>query len=171
MRKRIIAVTVIGVLWAGAASSGPLEDGYAAYQRGDYETALKLLTPLAKRGDPIGQSYLAIAYLQGNGVTQDYAAALKLFRRAAAKNETSSQFYLGLMHENGWGVARDYVQAYMWFALATAGGRDVASSRDYVASMMTPDEIARAQQLALAWKPKAERDELAMDSRTTFKSQ
>ncbi len=132
MRKRIIAVAFVGAVWAGAASSGPLEDGYAAYQQRDYETALKLLTPLAKRGDPIGQSYLGVAYLQGNGVARDYAAALKLFRRAAAKNETSSQFYIGLMHENGWGVARDAAEAVKWYRLAADHGDALGQSQLHI---------------------------------------
>lgn len=40
---------------ATPASAGPLEDGRAAYDRGDYATALRLWGPLADQGNPSAQ--------------------------------------------------------------------------------------------------------------------
>ena len=37
---------ILFVCAAGPAVAGPLEDGYAAYNRGDYATALRLWRPL-----------------------------------------------------------------------------------------------------------------------------
>lgn len=55
-------------------------------------------------------------------------------------------------------MRRDYVQAYMWFNLAAAGGddkiaREAREIRDKLAGTMTPEQIARAQNLAREWKP------------------
>ena len=55
--------------------AGPLEDGLAAYRRGDYATALSLLKPLAEQSDPLGQAQLGIMYAEGEGVAQDYVQA------------------------------------------------------------------------------------------------
>jgi hypothetical protein len=42
-----------------------------------------------------------------------------------------------------------------WFNLAAASGNeDAAKARDQLATMMTPAQIAEAQQLAREWKPK-----------------
>ena len=91
----------------------------AAYQRGDYATAIQLLEPLAEGGN------------------------------------ASAQYTLGLMYAKGEGVPRDPVQAHFWLDLAAAkGDAEAAKSRDLLAAMMTPSQIAEAQQLARAWMPK-----------------
>jgi hypothetical protein len=52
----------------GAAVGGPFEDSVAAYQRGDYATALRLLDPLAEHGTADAQFNLGIIYNKGQGV-------------------------------------------------------------------------------------------------------
>jgi hypothetical protein len=39
----------------GVAFAGPLEDWQAAYDRGDYATALQFIKPLAAQGDAAAQ--------------------------------------------------------------------------------------------------------------------
>jgi uncharacterized protein len=60
---------------AGSAVAGPLEDGEAAYQRGDYATAYRLELPLAQQGNADAQAMLGEMYGNGEGVPQDYAEA------------------------------------------------------------------------------------------------
>ncbi len=50
------------------------EDAKAAYDRGDYATALRLLRPLAELGNAAAQHYLGKMYADGMGVPQDDAA-------------------------------------------------------------------------------------------------
>lgn len=52
MLKRIIAGVVLTLMLTGGAAAGPVEEGVAAYKRGDYATALRLWRPLAEQGDP-----------------------------------------------------------------------------------------------------------------------
>ncbi len=89
---------------------------------------------------------------------QDYSAALYWVRKAADHGYGLGQGALGFMYLFGHGVPQDYVQAHMWLNLAAAqGGEDgakAANDRDAVATKMTPDQIAEAQQLARDWKPK-----------------
>ena len=49
----------------------------------------------------------------------------------------------------GEGVPEDYVVAYAWFNLASAQGNEGAiGARDNLRTRMTPDQIARAQELS-----------------------
>ena len=140
------------------------EAGYAAYQKADYETALRLLRPLAEQGDPRAETTLGVMYDEGHGVPQDDAGALIWYRLAAEQGYAQAQFNLGVMYAKGEADDghQDNVSAHMWFNLAASRfsasepmARSAAiKSRDAVASRMTPEEIARAQQLARDWKPK-----------------
>ena len=140
--------------WAG------FYKGVAAYNRGDYATALRELRPLAEQGVAEAQLNLALMYANGRGVPQDYAEAMKWYRKAAEQGHAEAQVNLGIMYQNGKGVPQDYVQAYMWFNLAASTfppgeGRDIAvKNRDDVAMRMTPAQISEAQKLAREWKPK-----------------
>ncbi len=51
------------------------QEGCDAYERGDYDTALKEFRPLAEQGDPLAQSYLGGMYAEGEGLPKDYVLA------------------------------------------------------------------------------------------------
>ena len=73
MMQRITAIFAGGVLALalfGAATAGPFEDGVAAYQRGDYATAMQLFRPLAEGGDARAQTTLGLLYYYGYGAPQ-----------------------------------------------------------------------------------------------------
>ncbi len=128
--------------------------------RDPYEAALKECRPLAEQGYAKAQFILGFMYENGQGVPQDYAETVKWYRKAAEQGHASAQNNLGFMYDNGRGVTQDYVQAHMWFNLAAAGSlpdedRDRrAKNRDIVAKLMTPAQVAEAQRLARAWRPK-----------------
>ena len=66
------------------ASAGPLEDGNAAYARGDFAAALRLLTVAGERGGaPQALTTIGMMYEQGQGVRLSATEALKWYRRAA----------------------------------------------------------------------------------------
>lgn len=102
----------------GATDAGPVEDGNAAYQRGDYVTALKLLRPLVEQGDAGAQDILAIMYYVGQGVPQNRAEAIRLYRLAAEQGNAHSQDALGFAYRDGVGVTRDDAEAAKWFRKA-----------------------------------------------------
>ena len=74
----------------GVAVAGPLEDGLAAYQRGDYATAMSLWRPLADQGNTFAQYNVGWLYYDGRGVPQDYARAAAWYRKAARQGDASS---------------------------------------------------------------------------------
>ena len=69
---------------AGPAVAGPIEDAEAAFDKGDYATAVRLWRPLADQGYGIAQSNLGLMYSKGYGVPQNYAQAHMWFNLAAA---------------------------------------------------------------------------------------
>ena len=126
----------------------------AAYQRGDYATALELWRLLAEQGDARGQNGLGLIYASGRGLPQDEAEAAKWHRKAAEQGAADAQVNLAVMYAKGACVPQDFVQAHMWFHIAAALGDEMAKrGQNKVANMMTPDQIAEAQRMAREWLP------------------
>ncbi len=61
------------------------QEGMDAYERGDYDTALKEFRPLAEQGYPLAQATLGFMYAKGEGVPKDYVLAYMWLDLAAAK--------------------------------------------------------------------------------------
>ncbi len=68
---------------AGVSWSADYQKGFAAYQSGDYATALREWTPLAEQGVAAAQYNLGVMYRKGQGVPQDDKTAVKWYRLAA----------------------------------------------------------------------------------------
>ena len=131
------------------------QEGVDAYERGDYDTALKEFRPLADQGDPLAQATLGLMYAEGEGVAQDYQEAVRWYRLAVEQGHASGQFSLGAMYIAGQGVLKDYVLAHMWMNLAAAKRvKKAGKGRDLLEILMTPAQLAEAQRLAREWRPK-----------------
>ena len=90
---------------AWSLESGPLEDGIAAYNKGDPKTALKLWQPLAEAGNADAQVNIGVLHANGEGVPQSYPEALGWYRKAADQGDVFALNNLGLMYMRGQGVA------------------------------------------------------------------
>jgi len=104
------------------ASAEPLEEGMAAYQRGDYAAALKFLRPLAKQNNSQAQYTLGYMYAEGEGVPEHDGKAAKLYRKAAEQGDADAQNELGVMYVAGRGVPADDAEAMKWFRKAAEQG-------------------------------------------------
>jgi|GEM_PF-740882 len=157
--SKLLRALVILVAIGGAARAGPVEDAVAAYQRGDYATALRLWHLLAERGDADAQFHLGVMYESGQGVLRSDAEAIKWYRKAAEQGDAVAQFNLGVMYAKG--VSPNYAEATLWYRLAADHGLAGAQfnlgtmyeegegvSRDYVQAHMWLD-IAASQLPAL----------------------
>ena len=91
--------------------SADFKTAYDAYQQGDYKTAIKEYTSLAKQGNVYAQYNLGLMYDLGKGVAKDEVQAVAWYQKAAEQDYASAQFNLGLMYNLGKGVAKDEVQA------------------------------------------------------------
>ncbi|MEX0815303.1 MAG: peptidoglycan-binding protein, partial [Dongiaceae bacterium] len=152
MNRLVLALAIWFALTAPAWAG--FEEGLAAYERGDYATAVREWLPLAQQGDAAAQFNLGVMYDTGKGVPQDYAEAVRWYRRAAEQGHAAAMNYLGFMYEYGRGVPTDLVQAYAWYSLAAArmtdeSDRDAAVRyRDDVARRLSPEKLTHAQALA-----------------------
>ena len=104
------------------------DKGFAAYERGDYATALSEWRLLAEQGDIDVQLYLGLMYYRGRGVLQDYETAAQWFRRAAEQGDAVAQFNLGQMYYKERGVPQDYETAVQWFRRAAEQGHAMAQN-------------------------------------------
>jgi TPR repeat protein len=71
MRKWTNAIVLSGffaLALVGFAVARQLDDALAAYQRGDYTTALAIWRPLADQGDAVAQNNIGAMYAHGQGV-------------------------------------------------------------------------------------------------------
>ena len=125
MRNLLIALGVCVAVTVGSLSVAwaDFEDGVAAYQRGDYATAVKEFRAVAEQGDTDAQYNLGFMYDVGKGVVQDYKKeAVKWYRKAADQGHTSAQYNLGFMYDGGKGVVQDYKEAIKWYRTAAEQG-------------------------------------------------
>ncbi|MBI2881977.1 MAG: sel1 repeat family protein [Candidatus Tectomicrobia bacterium] len=157
MKRSGLAVLVF-LLVSGPVLIGFWGGGAALTQEGA-ATDVEELMELAEQGHASAQFNLGVMYYDGQGVPQDYVEAAKWFRKAADQGDAPAQYNLGWMYSNGWGVPLDFILAHMWMNLAASretGERAKAYStvRDLLAREMTREQIAEAQRLAAAWKPK-----------------
>ncbi len=118
-------------------SAGPLgniafadyESGLAAFERGDYATALKEFLESAHDGEAKAQYYLGLMYDDGLGIPEDDTEAVRWYRLAkeqllvaADQEDVEAQFRLGQMYFLGQGVPQDYTEAVKWWHLAADKG-------------------------------------------------
>lgn len=118
-------VFLLGHLLAALAAGPALADGaagLAAFDRGDYATALKEFTPLAEQGIPTAQAALGAMYMDGLGVPRDISKALPWLQAAADRGMADSQLRLGTLYLLGEGVPADAGQAARWFKSAADKG-------------------------------------------------
>ncbi len=119
----------------------------------DYQLAEKWWRKAAEQGHFLAEFNLGTMYYSGLGVLQDYKQAAEWYLKTAEQGWHMGQYNLGLCYYTGHGVSKDYVEAYAWWNLASASATSENSShpkyitsRDEVASLMTPQQIEEAQE-------------------------
>jgi TPR repeat protein len=117
-----LVALVVSLRLAAPVAAGPVEDAKAAYDRGDYATAIRLFRPLADQGYAEAQYNLGAIHFYGQGVLQDYAAAGTWFRKAADQGYAAAQYGLAFMYHEGQGVPKDFTAAVAWYRKAADQG-------------------------------------------------
>jgi uncharacterized protein len=109
-----------------AGTAQDLQTGEAAYDAGDFATALREWLPLAEQGNASAQYNLGFMYDLGEGVPQDYAESMNWYRMAAAQGDAIAQNNLGLMYDLGNGVPQDGAEAVKWYRMAAVQSYAIA---------------------------------------------
>ena|SRR5271167_3961669 len=155
MRSLSCLVAVLSL--AATMAAADFSTGLAAYNKGDYVTAVKEWRPLADQGVAAAQFNLGLLYYDGHGVPLDFAQAADWFTKAAEQDYGKAQYDLGAMYGIGKGVKRDYVQAYKWLNLCAAkGDARCAEQRDLVAKKLKGSQLTAAQRMSSEFTPKKE---------------
>ena len=99
LARTMIAIALSTTIVCALADE--LQDASAAIHRKDYPAAVRLLEPLARRGDALAQLRLGLLYYHGHGVRESDAQAVLWFERAARQGLADAQFHLGNMYAYG----------------------------------------------------------------------
>src|SRR5258708_39159556 len=121
MRPLSLCLLLLGLSIAPALA-GPLEDGLAAYKKGDFDIAVSLLRPLAEQGNPQAEEKLGRLYQRGKGVPKNFDRAVDWYRKAAEQGDAAAQGRLGFLYRVGAGVPRALQLAQKWYRLAADQG-------------------------------------------------
>ncbi len=152
LRRMAISLALLVALPAAAQD---FQKGLAAYDRGDYATALREWRPLVAKGNAKAQHNLGFMYFHGEGVSQSYSVALRWWHKAAEQGYAKAQFSIGATYALGYGVPRDDLLAHKWLSLSAAQDDwNAIGLRNVLAKRMTPAQIAEARELAREWMAK-----------------
>ena len=120
MKKLTLATLLI--FSCATAWAADFAKGAAAYDAGDFATALTEWKPLAEQGDAFSQYLLGYMNVAGQGVPQDDKEAVKWFRLAAEQGQRNAEFHLGWMLDTGTGLSEKNKEAVRWYGLAADHG-------------------------------------------------
>lgn len=147
--------------WQALADAG---DAKAAYGMGllygngfgvdmDDALALKYYGIAAEQGHRDAAFNLAVMHQNGWGVPQDEQLANEWYRKAADQGHTEAQMALGRYYAMDFSDTYDPVEAYKWFSLAEKlGDYGAKDKREFIATRMTPEQIAEGDALVSAWQ-------------------
>lgn len=136
------------------AQTANLEAGIQALEKKEYASSLRIILPLAERGDAEAQVFIAYMYEGGLGVQKDYKEAFVWYEKAAAKGQVTAQFNLAYLYKNGLGIAKDNKQAAFWYEKAANNG--FAPAQNNLAYMYEKGiGVTRNYALAASWYQKA----------------
>jgi len=143
------------------APTQDLQRGVAAYYRGDYDIADRLLRPLANDGNARAGFRLAMMYYHGRGVEQDIERAEALVRDALPgiragvdAGEAWAQSDLASLYADGIVLAENDKEALRLYRLAAEQG--YAGAQTNLGVMYANGEgVFRSRQDAIAWLRRA----------------
>ena len=115
------------IVFTSPSFAQSLEEGKREFDAQNFETAFKILKPLADEGDAQALTYIAHMYLEGWGVDEDIELGCDMFEKAAKMGEAEAQSYAGLCYMGSPGRWRQPNRAYKWMNKGYEGG-----SRDAV---------------------------------------
>lgn len=114
LTQRITAAVLVSCLCSASAMADTAA-GIAAYNSGDYGTALKLLRPEAENGDAEAQVKYGLIFAKGLGVLKDGSAAFKWFQKSAAQGNAEAMYCVGVAYDVGDAGTQDLAKAVDWY--------------------------------------------------------
>ena len=120
----------------------------------DYLEAARWWRKAAGQGHAMAQYQFGLCNYAGYGVGQNYAEAARWWGKASEQGNALAQYNLGCCCFYGYGAAKNPVAADKWLQLAAAQGNENARQLlPRVEDLMSPEEIAKAQQAVRDFRP------------------
>ena len=136
----------------GATVAGPFENGFEAYERGDYSEAMTRCRRAADKGDANAVFLIGVMHFEGRGIPKDCSEAAKWFHHAAEMGDVDAQLSLGLQYLK----ARVCRGTTCWRICGSTSRPRMAgwkAGRDIASLAMSRDQLAEAHRLTRDWKP------------------
>ena len=133
-------------------------NGKTAYDKGDFETAMKLWKDSANQDVGEAQGFVGALYHGGQGIEKDYKKAMEWYQKAAVQGIPQAQLGIGSLYADGYGVEKDYIKARMWFSISEINGSERAEQYlKKIDQRMTKEEIKESDAMAVDWMNKHQR--------------
>lgn len=104
MRFNVVFAVLAAVLLFQSAAFAGFDEGFDAYNKKDWKTAIMNLRPAAEQGDDRAMVILGNMYSEGLGVDKNLEEAFRLYRRSAEKNNAAGILATATMYQQGLGV-------------------------------------------------------------------
>lgn len=124
--KRQLLLCVVFLCCNPFAAANELSTADSALMRGDYDSAVEILSRLSAGGDARAMVSLASLYHRGEGVQRDGDKAVDLYMQAAELGSSEAQFNLGNMYLLGENLPQDEEWALTFYRLAAKQGHVLA---------------------------------------------
>ncbi len=152
MRPSLVLLieVLFGLILLTTPVRADFDSGLMAYSSGDFDTAAREFSILAKGGDKEGQYYMGLLYEEGQGVARQFDSAEKCYTKAAKQGYLDAYFALGELYLHQPGNKKDRVSAYYWLEMAAKHGHPRGMD-EFLRNQkaMTPDEISQAKKAAM----------------------
>ncbi len=121
-RNLFASVPALALMLLAGTAVADFEDGWDAYQSGEFGIAYSEWLPLAEAGHSGAQLNIGVMYRKGEGVPQDPERALHWFSRAAGSGDGAAHYNIGILYRDGIGVEKDEVVALDWIRRSAEHG-------------------------------------------------
>jgi len=119
--KRVIAF-LIASAWMIAPAWADFDTGVVRFEQGDWEGAIRELTPVAERGDPRAQHMLGAILLTSARSDANIGEAAVWMKKAANLGHVEAQVELARLYRIGLGVPQDPGKMVKWYEVAAGQG-------------------------------------------------
>ena len=154
LRTRRMSIVAVFVAAFGAPQNAwaDFEGAWEAYQRGQYNAAVREFLWCAEKGNDLCQLYLGDIYYYGHGTIVRRDKATFWYQKSARQKNSTAAQRLFASYARAPSVPGNAVKAYMWFKIARILGREIGAKQETkLVAGMSASEKDEAQRLAAEW--------------------
>ena len=114
---KTLVLALSALFFASSATADQFADAFEAAASSDYHKAVQEWEPLAQKGHPDAQLFLALMYHSGSAGYSNEKEAVRWYHKAAKNGNYTAQEYLAVAYREGWlGLKKSTKKARYWEA-------------------------------------------------------